>query len=298
MPAPIVLFTYRRPVHIRRTVEALLANPHARDSQLHVYSDAGTTPSAQADVDAVRAYLATITGFRSVTIRPRAVNFGLARSIVEGVTEVLAEHESAIVLEDDMVTSPHFLTYMNDALRQYATDERVASIHAYVYQVRATLPETYFLRGADCWGWATWRRAWRFEADGAALLAELRARNLTHAFDFDGTYPYTQMLEDQVLGKNDSWAVRWRASAFLQNKLTLYPGRSLVHNIGNDDSGTHSETSDVLDVSLSTTPVRVGDAPVEHSEVAYRAYAEFFRTMPNRPWWRRGLGVARRLLRS
>src|SRR5665647_1070981 len=131
--APIVLFAYARPDHTRRTVEALKRNSLAGESDLTVFSDASITPEKQQAVDAVRAYLTTITGFRSVTIKYRPENYGLAKSIIQGVTEMLRQSERIIVLEDDMVTSAHFLTYMNEALERYADDERIASIHAYVY---------------------------------------------------------------------------------------------------------------------------------------------------------------------
>ena len=276
--APIVIFTYCRPEHTRRTVKSLLMNPHAGESDLIVYSDAARTSEKQQAVDAVRAYLATITGFRSVTIKLRPENYGLAQSIIQGVTEVLQQSDRIIVLEDDMVTSPHFLTYMNEALERYADDERVASIHAYVYPVDQPLPEAFFLTGADCWGWATWRRGWEcYNPDGQHLLDQLKHRNLIRAFDFNGAYPYSKMLKSQIKGKNDSWAIRWYASAFLAGKLTLYPGRSLVQNIGNDDSGTHCGTSDSLDIDLSQTPIDLSGIAVESSQDGRDAFEGFFR---------------------
>ena len=144
-------------------------------------------------------------------------------------------------MEDDLVTSPHFLQYMNESLDLYQQEERVISIHAYMYPVKEELPETFFLRGADCWGWATWKRSWQlFESDGAKLLEQLNSQNLTREFNFNGSYPYVRMLKDQIKRRNNSWAIRWYASAFLANRLTLYPGASLVQNIGHDGSGVHS----------------------------------------------------------
>lgn len=283
MTAPIVLFTYCRPNHTKRTVKSLLRNPLAVVSDLIVYSDTAPTPEKQAAVDDVRLYLATIAGFRSVTINCRPTNFGLARSIIEGVTEMLQQSDRVIVLEDDMVTSPHFLTYMNEALDRYADDDRVASIHGYVYPVDQPLPEAFFLPGADCWGWATWRRGWQhFNQDGRYLLRELKRRKLLHAFDFNGAYAYSKMLKDQIKGLNDSWAIRWYASAFLAGKLTLYPGRSLVHNIGNDDSGTHCDETVSFDATLSETPIDLGDLAVEPSRKGLQAFGIFFRRKTSR----------------
>ena len=238
-PATIVLFAYRRLAHLERTMKALARNKLANASELVVYSDGWKSASDRADVERVRAFLAEVKGFRSVSVVARERNYGLGNNIIAGVTETTMRCDKVIVLEDDLVTSPHFLQYMNDGLGIYERDDRVISIHGYSYPVHGKLPETFFLRGADCLGWATWKRGWDlFEDDGQRLLNELERRNLTRSFDFDGSYPYTQMLRDQIAGSNSSWAVRWYASAFLRDKLTLYPGQTLVSHIGYD-TGTN-----------------------------------------------------------
>lgn len=243
-----------------------------------MFSDGPRDATVEADVQAVRAYVATLSGFKSVQVVKRTENLGLATSIIRGVSEVLGQHDRVIVVEDDLVTSPHFLRYMNDALELYETEDRVVSIHAYVYPVTDRLPETFFLRGADCWGWATWRRGWQlFRADGETLLAELRQSGLSRLFDFEGSFGYMRMLEDQIAGLNDSWAIRWYASAFLRNKLTLYPGRSLVHNIGNDASGSHLTDTSAYDVKPTAQPIPIRQVAVEDSAVARGAFERFGR---------------------
>ncbi|WP_287963196.1 glycosyltransferase [Alcanivorax sp.] len=141
--APIVLFTYNRPWHTRRTVEALLKNAEARDSDLIVFSDGPRDADAEAKVAEVRQYLRTIRGFESVRIIEREHNLGLAANIISGVTEVVNESGRAIVLEDDLVTSPWFLQYMNDGLNRFEADDRVISIHGYCYPVPG-LPTVFF----------------------------------------------------------------------------------------------------------------------------------------------------------
>lgn len=298
--APIALFVYRRVDHVRRTIEALALNRESAESDLIMFSDGPKGDTAAADVAAVREYLKSVTGFRSINIVERERNHGLAQSIITGVSQVLSRSDRVIVMEDDLVTSPHFLRYMNEALSCYQDDDRVASIHGYVYPVESPLPETFFLRGADCWGWATWRRGWRlFNPNGSELLLELQRRDLTRDFDFEGTLGYTKMLQSQIAGTNDSWAVRWYASAFLREKLTLYPGRSLVQNIGNDSTGAHCATTDDYDVSLTSSPVRVGGIPVEDSSVGRNAFVEFGRRNQPRPNLRATLGrLVRRAIRS
>jgi putative methyltransferase (TIGR04325 family) len=275
--AAVALFVFNRPEHTLRTVESLKRNQGALATDLFVFSDSSRLDSQAGLVQQVRTYLRSIDGFRSVMIIERDRNWGLADSIMDGVSTVVNARGSVIVLEDDMLTSPHFLTYMNEALEKYRNDERVVSVHGYVYPVESALPETFFLRGADCWGWATWKRGWElFNPNGQYLLEELKRRNLLREFDFNGSYPFARMLQRQIQGKNDSWAVRWYASAFLADKLTLYPGRSLVHNIGNDDSGTHSGASARMDNVLSHTPISLRNIEVQPSQQGLQAFVQFF----------------------
>ena len=288
--APIVVFTYNRPNHTQRTVESLLKNPLAKISDLIIFSDAATSRRQRQAVDEVRSYLSELTGFRSVKVIHRDKNFGLAESIIQGVTEVLEQSEKVIVLEDDMVVSPHFLKYMNEALEQFVDDDRVISVHGYVYPVDIELPEAFFIRGADCWGWATWRRGWEiFNPNGKYLLDELTRRGLLRFFDFNSTSPHSKMLKEQIKGGNDSWAVRWYASAFLANKLTLYPGRSLVNNIGNDSSGTHCVTSEDFDVGLSKSSINLKNVIVEVSPIALEAFEYYYKN--NNSWRKQFINI-------
>ena len=276
--APIVVFTYNRPEHTLRAFNALLKNPLANESDIIIYSDSAKTANHQNAVNEVRNYLSTITGFRSIKVIHRDKNLGLAESIIQGVTEVLQKSEKVIALEDDMVVSPYFLEYMNEALDQFVNDNRVISVHGYVYPVDFEMPEAFFIQGADCWGWATWRRGWEiFEPNGQFLLDELKRRHLIQEFDYNGAYHFSNMLKDQIKGANDSWAIRWHASAFLAGKLTLYPGRSLVHNIGNDGSGTHCGTSDIMGTKLSETKINLNNIEVAPSRFGREAFEIFFR---------------------
>ena len=251
--APIVLFIYNRPWHTQQTVETLQKNELANESELFIYSDAAKNEQASESVNAVREYIKTINGFKEITIILRDKNWGLADSIIDGVTKIVNEYGRIIVLEDDLVTSPYFLKFMNEGLTMYENEDKVASIHGYIYPID-NLPNTFFIKGADCWGWATWKRAWDvFEPNGQKILDELKSRGLEKGADFNNSYGLTQMLKDQIKGKNNSWAVRWYMSAFLKDMLTLYPGKSYVQNIGNDDSGTHCCVSDIFRVELCTS---------------------------------------------
>jgi hypothetical protein len=250
--SPIVLFVYNRPHHTRQTVEALQKNELASESELFIYSDAPKNENSVSKVNEVREYIKIVDGFKKVTIIEREKNLGLADSIIDGVTKIVNEYGKIIVLEDDLVTSPFFLRFMNEALGMYKDEPKVASIHGYIYPIE-DLPETFFIKGADCWGWATWKDKWTvFEPNGQKLLDELKDKKLTKEADFNGSYGYTKMLKRQIQGKNNSWAVRWYVSAFLKNMLTLYPKQSYVQNIGHDSEGTHcTAETDVYKVVLS-----------------------------------------------
>ena len=256
--APIALFVYNRPVHTSMTVDALRKNILANQSDLVIFSDAPKAGVSENKVHEVREYIHQIDGFKSLTIIERSANFGLADSIIEGVTKLCNDFGKVIVLEDDLITSPYFLQYMNDALDFYEKEENVVAVDAYMYPIKSTMPETFFLKDPGCWGWATWQRGWvLFEANGSKLLEQLKDKNLEKVFDYDGAYPYTKMLMDQVKRKNNSWAIRWYASIFLQDKLALHVGKSLVHNIGNDNSGTHGGKTDLYNVELNTQSIKI-----------------------------------------
>ena len=278
MYAPVLLFVYNRPAHVRRTVEALRANLLAAESDLYVYSDAAKDESSLEAVREVRTYVRHIDGFRSVTVVERPQNWGLARNIIDGVTTHVSRAGRVIVLEDDLITAPYFLTFMNDALEVYKDEPRVGHIQACDFTQDPSLPDTFLIRWTGSWGWGTWARAWKhFNPDGRALLNELLARKLDRTFDFDGTYGYTRMLRRQIEGKNNSWAIRWNASLFLRGILSLNVGRSLVQNEGFDGSGTNCGGGGLYASSLYMKRLEVIPIfPVEENASARRAYVRYY----------------------
>jgi hypothetical protein len=278
--APIALFVYNRLELVQQTILNLQKNYLAKDSDLFIFSDGPKDDEDNIKIINVRNYLKKITGFKSVKIIERDKNIGLANSIISGVTEIANQYEKIIVLEDDMVTSPYFLQYMNESLDFYKDEEKVISIHGYIYPLKGNLPETYFIKGADCWGWATWKRGWNlFEVNGQKLLDELKTKNLIKQFNFDNSYNYDKMLEKQISGQNNSWAIRWYASAFLKNKLTLYPGKTLVTNIGLS-GGTHCQGAEsYLNTNLSDKKIEINKIAIEENRVARREIKKYFKSL-------------------
>lgn len=281
--APIILFAFNRPEHTRKTLCALKENYLADQSELFIYID-GPKSSVQINaIDEVKTIAREDKWCGTVTVVESDVNNGLATSVLNGVTEIINKYGKVIVIEDDLVSDKWFLKFMNDALNVYEKEESVVCASGYIYPVKGNLPETFFLKGADCWGWATWKRGWEIlERDGSKLLKELEDKKLTSDFDFKDSYPYVQMLKDQISKRNNSWAILWYASAYLKNKYCLYPGHSLIHNIGVDGSGTHSGTTTKFDVGLLDKEVKVEKIAVKEEQKNKEIVADYFRNLKSK----------------
>lgn len=312
--APIALFTYNRPDHLRRTLVALKGCDLARKSDLFVFSDGPKTSRDEAAVAQVRAIVNAIDGFASVKVTTREQNHGLADSIAGGVTELCRTRGAVIALEDDLVVAPGYLRFMNEALSRYWNEKAVMQVSGYVLPMPRikNLGDTFLCRVASSWGWATWDRAWScFNTDSEKLLSDLSSQVQRHRFDVDGSYPYYDMLQQQSVGQLDVWGVRWYASMFRENGLCLYPTESLVQNIGMDGSGMHCNASTRFDVRLSGKEHWTFVETVEESGDAVAMISEFFRasgagdrtdeTTQSGPWvrlaarkWRSLIGRVRR----
>lgn len=294
--APIVLFVYNRLEHTKQTVDALKRNSLAKESVLYIFSDAPKTGDDFSKVIRVRDYLKTIKGFKEVNIFENVINLGVSSNMIRAITIVVNQHGKVIMLEDDDVVSKYFLEYMNDALNLYEHDERVFEISPYIYPTKKEskeLPETFFLPLVNSWGFGTWKRAWdSFEEDGAKLLATIKKKGINKKFDIEGTYPYTRMLRNQIKGKNDSWAIRWYASIFIKNGLVLYPNKSLVKNIGFDNTGTHGNKTDMFDIILSDSKINVEKIPVKIHQEAYQSLQKYFKSI----FFKRVLNKLKRML--
>ena len=296
--SPIVMFAYSRLKNTRQTVSSLLANKEAEGSDLIVYSDAPKNMSAEEAVRQVRDYLHSIEGFRSVTIVERESNYGLVRNIVSGVTETVGRHGRVIVLEDDHSVSPYFLKYMNEGLVRLEGRKDIASIHGYMYPHGRPLPEAFLVKGADCWGWATWKRAWDlFNPDAAYLYREIVRQGREAEFDFNGSYPYLRMLKEQADGTAGSWAICWYASAFIRNMYTVYPGKSMVQLNSIMDEGEHNRAARGMlkfSVALNEKGVDWDKAQLtQESRDARKEFELFFRSLKS--WKRKCLDTVKRL---
>lgn len=251
--APIVLFVYSRLEHVKSTIEALLNNDLAEYSDLLVYSDGAKSDSDWANVQLVREYFHSVTGFKSVTVIERPENLGLAANIIDGVSTVTAKYGKAIVLEDDIVTSPQFLNFMNYALDFYQDKKSVWHISGWNYPIDPTsLGDAFLWRGMNCWGWATWQDRWQHFAKNPARLVSEWTPTQKQRFDLENSGVFWSQVEDNYSGKRNTWAIFWYATIFERNGLCLNPSVSYVHNVGHDGSGENCGTVDVYAGNLQS----------------------------------------------
>jgi hypothetical protein len=250
--APIALFVYNRLDHTKQTITALQKNELAGKSELFIYSDASNNKNTTSEVKGVREYLRTIDGFKNITIVERKNNWGLAKSIINGVTSIVNEYGKIIVLEDDIVTSPYFLKFMNEALDFYKDEGKVWHISGWNYPLNIKTKENlFFWNTMNCWGWATWQDRWKhFNKDPEKLINNWSPEQI-HSFDLKNSGVFWKQVEDNYFKKIDTWAIFWYSAIFENKGLCLNPCDSLVQNIGLDGSGTNCGNNNDFDSNLN-----------------------------------------------
>lgn len=247
MPAPVALFAYNRPDHIKLTLDALARNTLADQTNLYIFSDGPKSERDAAAVAEVRNVVGTVSGFSSITLVERPANMGLANSVISGVTELLEKYESIIVLEDDLVTSQWFLAYMNEALEHYRNDAMAFSVTGHTFpatylKIPPDYPfDTYAGYRCSSWSWGTWRDRWQRIDWSMDYYPEFANDVVAQDLFNRGGQDMTTILAMQFNGKIDSWAIRFCYAHYVNDMRCIYPTRTLVKNIGLDNSGTHSK---------------------------------------------------------
>ncbi len=245
MPSPVALFVYNRADNTRATLHALLANTLAPQTDLYVFSDGGRDEASWAAVKEVRALLHEVEAevarartLHSMTIVERPVNYYLERNIIEGIKQVFDHHDTIIVLEDDIVTTPHYLQYMNEAFELYRDEPNVMHVSGFTrWEDASPLTSFYFSPFMAGWGWGTWRDRWQRHFHHFATRAEALAGltpELLSALEYGGVFPCLKDLNRQPI----PWDICWSIAIRRAGGLCLYPTRTLVRNIGLT-GGTH-----------------------------------------------------------
>jgi hypothetical protein len=241
--SPIILFVYLRLEKLRKTIESLSNNYLASESDLIIFSDGAKNAESAIKVTEVRKYLKTISGFKTVTIHEANTNHGLANSVINGVNIVIKEYHKAIIVEDDLILSKNFLTFMNSSLCKYENNKKIYSISGYSFEILNTSIDVdgYFLNRPWSWGWATWEDRWLDVDWELSKYNEFKSnKQLVKEFSKLGS-DVNSMLNKQMSGKLDSWLIRWTFHVFKQKGLVFYPLISKVDNNGWDLFATNTK---------------------------------------------------------
>ncbi len=281
--APIALFVYNRPEHTRRTLESLSRVRGFHPERLTVFADGPPPAASKALLEAVARTREVVKAiFPKTTVVESPTNLGLGHSILRGVGKIFERHEDIIVIEDDLIFSPGFLEYMDAALAFYRDEPRVMHVSGFMFPVDVELPETFFYRPTTCWGWATWKNKWqKIIADPVELYRRLWPKK--YAFNLEGVYDFFSQIENNAANGLETWAILWQATVFLENGLSLHPGRSLVSNDGMDGSGENSSVEDRARPSSLAESVRVEKIPLVESKEARAAMRRFY-LKQRAPW--------------
>lgn len=276
--SPIVLFVYNRPLHTKKTIEALQKNELANDSDLYIYSDNAKNNDSVLAVEEVRKYINSIKGFKSITIIERDRNFGLANSIIDGVTTIINQYGKVIVLEDDIITSHYFLRYMNDALEHYEDKKYVWHIGGWNYPIdQNMLGDVFLWRSMNCWGWGSWADRWKFfEKDTVKLIDNFTMDDINR-FNLDGYENFWSQVLANNEGKINTWAIFWYATIFCRNGLCVNPTQAFVQNIGFDGTGVHCGVSDQYTNTISIKEKIVFDDSLIENSIAVTRIKEFYK---------------------
>lgn len=278
--APIVLFCFNRPAHLAQTIESLQQNVLARESDLIIYSDGPRDTSDAPLISAVRAHIAKIDGFKSISVIKSEQNNGLAASIIKGVGEVLTNFGKVIVLEDDMLSTPDFLVFMNEALGTFEHRSDIFSISAYGPPISFPAryqDDLYLAPRASSWGWGTWLSKWEKADWNVAAFRELK-KDKTKRDQFTlGGEDLWPMLVKQQKKVIDSWAIRWTYSQFINHAYGVYPVHSKIRNIGTDGSGTNfTFKTGYYGSEMSDSKIRI-DASIQPDQEVIQAFADYYK---------------------
>jgi len=279
MLSPIVLFVYNRPWHTQQTIEALQKNDLALQSDLIIYSDAPKNKSDKNVVEDVRRYIKGIEGFKTVSIVEREKNLGLANSIIDGVEKIVNKYGRVIVLEDDIITSPYFLKFMNEALEFYKDQERVWHVSGWNCPINTDGLEDVFLwRFMDCWGWATWANRWQhFEKNVDKTIKEFNKQYIRR-FNLEGVENFFGQVIANKEKKINTWAIFWYATIFKNNGLCLNPTQTFVENIGHDGSGVHCGKSEAFVSNLSVNKSIKFTDKADENQIALERIQVFYKS--------------------
>lgn len=255
--SPIAIFLYNRPEKTYNCIKSLSLNKKFKNSPLYFFLDGPKNKKDEIKIKKIKKIIEEFNFENLEEVIISEFNIGLAKSIFNGVNRVLKNHETIIVLEDDLIVSKYFLDYMNNCLQKYKS-ENIYQISGYAWgdRIKKQTNNPFLIPNINSWGWATWKSKWiNFE------LGKIKHENLNnfdtktiYDFNLKNSYNYFKILKKHIIGKVDSWAIQWYYFVFINKGYTIYPPTSLVLNKGMDGTGTHtlsSKFNDKLDQEVN-----------------------------------------------
>lgn len=289
---PVILFVYNRPIHTQNILDSLAKNNKANETLLYIFCD-GPKENASEEIikkiDEVKKVIKKETRFKQIIINENERNKGLAQSIIDGVTFVINEHGKAIILEDDLIVSPYFLDYMNKGLDLYEKNDKVGTIVGCNFFANGKkFPESFFLPITSSWGWATWADRWQFfRNDNENLLIEIKkSEKLFEKFIAYESYPYEEMLLNQIKGKVSSWSISWHAVHVLNGWNCLYPNFSMVNHIESLDA-THAQINIIPPLSQKkilnfADQIKINNHVLEAMKLSFSGKGDYYGKSKNK----------------
>ncbi len=243
--APIVLFCFNRPLHLLRTLHALSNNELASQSHIVFFCDGPRNEEEKILTDAVRKVAREAKGFASVETVEHQQNLGCANAFIYGLEKTFTIYEKAIIMEDDILCSPHTLAFLNGGLKVYEKNASIFSISAWtpprkIFPIsHGYLYDVYSIPRLNCWGWASWKnRIYDVDWDVSDYDTFKNSSSMRKEYSAGGE-DVPLLLDAQMEGIVDAWDVRLDYTRFKRKQLCINPVISYTTNIGMD-TGTHT----------------------------------------------------------
>jgi len=299
--SPVVIFSYNRIDNIKKLLKSLNRNFEFKKSDLFIFQDNYRNLDDKNKVINVINYLKKLRSKKQFNLVIREKNFGLAKNIIQGVSQVLKKNSSAIFLEDDLIVSKNFLKFMNLNLIYYKNQKKVWHISGWNYNLNFNLEEdAYFTRGMNCWGWGTWRDRWKYFEKKPNVIIKSWTKNKIFRFNFDNSINFFSQIVRNQNNDINTWAIFWYAVIFLRNGLCLNPVKSLVKNTGIGNSATHTKfIKKIFNSKLNISNIKKYKLPKEINEnnFAYNLIVDNFSKIKKINLWNKFLIKAKNLTR-
>ena len=257
---PVIIILYNRPLHTKKLLESITNTKSYKNFKFYIFCDGPKNKEDIIKIDKIKTLTNNFKKKCKVQYLFRKKNIGLIKNITKSINLVLKKNDKAIILEDDLILNKYFFDFMDDALSKYRYNSKVFQISGYSYPIKSLKNFHYFLPLTSCWGWGitskNWRNFFKFLKNKRLIVNNYlkikKSKSLINSFNFNNSYDYLSMLENSLNRKVNSWGIIFYLYLFVNNKMTLFPHRSLVKNEGFDGSGDHKSKNNVFNGKFNT----------------------------------------------